>query len=73
MYVCKAQTQTFDVSDKVYTFVWKLGSYISLESKNNFSAFETLNKVWKDNEVQPNSNMITDISEHLQLLRSIIF
>ncbi|KAL4082946.1 hypothetical protein QTP88_029444 [Uroleucon formosanum] len=62
----------FYASDKVNAFVRKLDLFISQVSKNDLSAFETLNTFWKNNEIQPNSNIITDISEHLQLLKSNI-
>ncbi|KAL4126754.1 hypothetical protein QTP88_010963 [Uroleucon formosanum] len=67
-----SNTNMFYASDKVNAFVRKLDLFISQVSKNDLSAFETLNKFWKNNEIQPNSNIITDISEHLQLLKSDI-
>ncbi|VVC39621.1 Ribonuclease H-like domain,HAT, C-terminal dimerisation domain,Domain of unknown function DUF4371 [Cinara cedri] len=65
-----SNTNMFYTSDKVNAFVRKLDLFISQVSKNDLSAFETLNTFWNDNEVQPNSNIITDISEHLQSLKS---
>ncbi|KAL4153303.1 hypothetical protein QTP88_001154 [Uroleucon formosanum] len=67
-----SNTNMFYASDKVNAFVKKLDLFISQVSKNDLSAFETLNTFWKNNEIQPNSNIITDISEHLQLLKSNI-
>ncbi|CAI6372378.1 unnamed protein product [Macrosiphum euphorbiae] len=67
-----SNTNMFYASDKVNAFVRKLDLFISQVSKNDLSAFETLNTFWKNNEIQPNSNIITDISEHLQLLKSNI-
>lgn len=67
-----SNTNMFSLSNKVNAFVRKLDLFISQVSKNDLSAFETLNTFWKNNEIQPNSNLITDISEHLQLLKSNI-
>jgi len=59
-----SNTNYFNASDKVNAFVRNLKLFIS--------KFDTLNKFWKYNEIQPNSNTITDILEHLQLLKSNI-
>lgn len=37
-------------------------------SKNDLSAFDTLNKFLENNEIQSNFNISTDILEHLQSL-----
>lgn len=62
----ESNTNMFFASDKVYAFVKKLDLFISQVSKNDLSTFETLNIIWKNNKIQPNSNIITDTSEHLQ-------
>ena len=64
-----SNTNMFYASDKVNALVRKLDLFISQVSKDNLSAFETLNTFWKNNEIQPNSNIITDISEHQQSLK----
>jgi hypothetical protein len=65
----RSNTIMFYASDKINAFVRKLDLFISQVSKNDFSAFETLNTFWKNNKIQPNSNIITDILEHLQLTK----
>ena len=67
-----SNTNMFYASDKVNAFVRKLDLFISQVSNYDLSAFKTLNTFWKNNEIQPNSNIITDISEHLQSLKSNI-
>lgn len=62
----ESNTNMFFASDKVYAFVRKLDLFISPVSKNDLSTFETLNTIWKNNKILPNSNIITDTSEHLQ-------
>lgn len=67
-----SNTNIFYASDKLSALVKKLDLSISQVTKNDLSTFKTLNKFWEDNEIQSNTNIITDILEHLQSLKSNI-
>lgn len=45
-------TNMFYAIEKVNAFLRKLDLFISQVSKNDLSAFETLNTFWKNNEIQ---------------------